>query len=222
MIRSLKWRSKDAERKKASVATTPSPTRSASSTFGSTVREEKASPAPRLRTFIRLRAIRNRVTIPPDGRPFHEQPQWRQDFPIDWPQDHYVARRDFTKFMVLTSFAFVVGQFWIIGQNYFRRRAGNPEIKRIASLSALPVGGVLVFHYPHEADNCILIRLSDGDERGADLVAYSQKCTHLTCAVIPDVEKGVIHCPCHEGFFDLKTGVVLAGPPAAHRCRGFS
>jgi Rieske Fe-S protein len=156
------------------------------------------------------------VTIPPDGRPVEQQPQWRQDFPIDWPQDHYVARRDFTKFMVLTSFAFMVGQFWIIGQNYLRRRAGKPEIKRIASLNELPVGSVKVFHYPHDEDNCILIRLpgSEGDERGVGgLVAYSQKCTHLTCAVIPDVEKGVIHCPCHEGYFDLKTGVVLAGPP---------
>jgi Rieske Fe-S protein len=170
------------------------------------------------------------VSIPPDGRPLEQQPRWRQDFPIDWPQDHYVARRDFTKFMVLTSFAFVVGQFWIIGQNYFRRRAGKPPIKRIASLGELSVGQTLMFHYPDEADHCILIRLPvEGEEetrRQGDremvghspssvvrLVAYSQKCTHLTCAVIPDVERGVIHCPCHEGLFDLTTGNVLAGPP---------
>jgi Rieske Fe-S protein len=25
--------------------------------------------------------------------------------------------------------------------------------------------------------------------------------------------RGTIHCPCHEGYFDLKTGRVLAGPP---------
>jgi hypothetical protein len=43
------------------------------------------------------------VTIAPDGRPMEEQPAWRRDFPIDWPQDHYVERRDFMKFMVLTS-----------------------------------------------------------------------------------------------------------------------
>lgn len=153
------------------------------------------------------------VTVPPDGRPLDVQPQWRQDFPIDWPQDHYVARRDFTKFIVLTSFAFVAGQFWIIAQNWLRRRAGKPEIKRIAALSKLAVGQTVVFHYPHETDNCILIRTSEGDAHGVGLVAYSQKCTHLTCAVIPDVEKGVIRCPCHNGFFDLKTGVVLAGPP---------
>lgn len=153
------------------------------------------------------------ITTPPDGRPLEEQPKWRQDFPIDWTQDHYVARRDFTKFMVLTSFAFVVGQFWIIAQNWFRRRSGKPAIQRIASLSKLGVGQVVVFHYPREADNCILIRLNEGDAKGVELVAYSQECTHLACAVIPDVKRGVIHCPCHEGFFDLKTGVVLAGPP---------
>ncbi len=153
------------------------------------------------------------VTLPPDGRPAEMQPKWRQDFPIDWPQDHYVARRDFTKFMVLTSFAFVVGQFWIIGQNWFRRRAGKPEIKRIASLKQLAVGQILVFHYPEPDDHCILIRTSEGDDRGLGLVAYSQECTHLACAVIPRFDKGVIYCPCHEGFFDLRTGNVLAGPP---------
>jgi Rieske Fe-S protein len=153
------------------------------------------------------------VTVPPDGRPMDAQPAWRQDFPIDWPQDQYVARREFTKFMVLTSFAFVVGQAWIIAQNYWRRRAGRPEIRRIASLSSLAVGETVVFHYPGDGDNCILVRTSEGDAGGAGLVAYSQKCTHLSCSVIPDVKRGVIHCPCHEGYFDLKTGVVLAGPP---------
>ena len=62
------------------------------------------------------------MTIPPDGRLDAEQPRWRDDFPIDLPQDEYVARRDFTKFMVLTSFAFAVGQLWIVAENFFRRR----------------------------------------------------------------------------------------------------
>ena len=26
-------------------------------------------------------------------------------------------------------------------------------------------------------------------------------------------EQGVLHCPCHEGFFDLATGRPIAGPP---------
>ena len=155
-------------------------------------------------------------TVPPDWRPMEEQPAWRRDFPIDWPQDHYVARRDFAKFMVLTSLAFFVGQVWIGVQNRLRRASGQPEIRRIATLASLPVGGVQVFDYPGEHDTCLLIRT--GPDR---LLAYSQKCTHLSCAVIPQLTvnpatglaEGVIHCPCHEGYFDLDTGRVLAGPP---------
>src|SRR5262245_51882226 len=124
-------------------------------------------------------------TRPPDGRPLHFQPQWRKDFPIDWPQDHYVARRDFAKFLCLTSLAFAIGQIWIGLQNIWRRHRGAPPIVKIASLSSLPVGGSVVFQYPEAHDDCILIRTT-----GDKLLAYSQKCTHLSCAVIPDIEKG--------------------------------
>jgi hypothetical protein len=48
---------------------------------------------------------RETISIAPDGGPAEEQPAWRQDFPIDWPQDHYVERRDFVKFLTLTSLA---------------------------------------------------------------------------------------------------------------------
>ena len=64
-------------------------------------------------TLYKPLPVRDQITIPPDGRPPEVQPAWRRDFPIDWPQDQYVARRDFSKFMVLTSLAFFVGQVWI-------------------------------------------------------------------------------------------------------------
>lgn len=151
---------------------------------------------------------RETITTPPDGSSSDAQPAWREDFPIDWPQDQYVERRDFMKFLVLTSFALTVGQFWIAGQNWLRRRRGPSEIRRIATLDDLPIGASLVFHYPGELDSCVLVRLSE-----RELVAYSQKCTHLSCAVIPRPEKGVLHCPCHDGFFDLRSGSPTAGPP---------
>src|SRR5262245_17262211 len=132
------------------------------------------------------------ITRPPDGRPLHDQPQWRKDFPIDWPQDHYVSRRDFAKFMVLTSAAFAIGQLWIGLENIWRRRGGDPPIRKIASLSTLPVGESLVFEYPGPHDKCILIRTAPDV-----LLAYSQKCTHLSCAVVPKVKEGVLRCPCH-------------------------
>jgi Rieske Fe-S protein len=54
----------------------------------------------------------------------------------------------------------------------------------------------------------VLIRL---DER--TLVAYGQQCTHLSCPVIAEPDAGRLHCPCHEGVFDLATGRPIAGPP---------
>jgi len=159
-------------------------------------------------TGYRTPEQRDRHTLPPDGRSIDEQPRWWRDFPIDWPQDHYVARRDFTKFMGLTSLAFVIGQFWIVVQNLLRRRRGKPPITKVASLADLPPGSVTTFNYPGPHDPCVLIRTQD-----EQLLAYSQKCTHLDCAVIPRPDDGVIHCPCHAGYFELSSGRPLAGPP---------
>jgi arsenite oxidase small subunit len=108
----------------------------------------------------------------------------------------------------LTSLAFTVGQFWIIVQNFFRLQRGEPPLQEIADVSQIPVGGSLIFHYPTAQSPCILVRLAE-----QSFVAYDQLCTHLTCPVIPEPEAGRLHCPCHEGLFDLATGQPLAGPP---------
>jgi Rieske Fe-S protein len=155
------------------------------------------------------RAIaREHITIAPDGGPPDAQPAWRQDFPIDWPQDLYVERRDFVKFMVLTSAAFTLGQVWIGVQNWFRKRTAQPPIQRIASVDDVAVGAAVGFAYPNEHEPCLLVRLTT-----SEFVAFGQKCTHLSCAVIPRPEEGSFYCPCHEGRFDLRTGVPTAGPP---------
>jgi Rieske Fe-S protein len=151
---------------------------------------------------------REQITIAPDFAPAEAQPAWRQDFPIDWPQDLYVERRDFLKFMVLTSAAFTAGQVWIAAQNWYRRQTGQPPVRRIAALDDVPVGGSLVFSYPDQHEPCLLVRLT-----ATEFVAFSQKCTHLSCAVIPQPEQGSFYCPCHEGRFDLRTGAPTAGPP---------
>jgi nitrite reductase/ring-hydroxylating ferredoxin subunit len=121
--------------------------------------------------------------------------------------DQFVARRDFAKFLVLTSGAFVAGQGWIAAQHLVRKNRGAFPRTRIASLNEVPTGSVKMFHYPSE-EPCLLVRVDE-----TTLVAYSQACTHLSCAVVPKVAEGVLHCPCHEGYFDLRTGRNIAGPP---------
>lgn len=144
----------------------------------------------------------------PDGRPDAVQPAWRQDFPIDWPQDRYVERRDFVKFLVLTSAAFAAGQVWIAGRASWRALRGLAPLTRIASVDDLAVGASLVFHYPTAGDPCILVRVA-----AEEFVAYDQRCTHLSCAVVPRVGDDILLCPCHHGIFDLRTGRNIAGPP---------
>jgi Rieske Fe-S protein len=148
------------------------------------------------------------VTVAPDDRPAEQQPTWRRDFAIDWPEDNFVARRDFGKFLVLTSAAFVAGQAWIAAHSLVRSKRPAPGRKRIAGRADVAPGTALMFAYPGEHDPCLLIRT-----RTDQWLAYSQKCTHLSCAVVPRIDEGVLHCPCHEGVFDLATGRNIAGPP---------
>jgi Rieske Fe-S protein len=148
------------------------------------------------------------VTVGPDHRPMPEQPRWRRDFAIDWPEDNFVARRDFAKFLVLTSGAFVAGQAWIAAHSLVRSKRTPPGRMKIGAVSAIAPGTAVMFAYPTPRDPCLLIRTRDGK-----LLAYSQKCTHLSCAVVPKIDEGIIHCPCHEGIFELATGRNIAGPP---------
>jgi Rieske Fe-S protein len=137
-----------------------------------------------------------------------EQPVWRQEYPIDWPESDYVSRREFTRLLLVTSLAFVVGQAYIVVSSLQRQRASPPAAADIAAVADVLVQSTRLFYYPTENDPCVLVRMSE-----TEYVAYSQKCTHLSCPVIPDPGAGRIRCPCHEGLYDLRTGDVIAGPP---------
>ncbi len=149
-----------------------------------------------------------RVPAGPDGRPLEEQPVWRREFPIDWTHSEYVSRREFTRLLLVTSLAFVAGQTYIVVSSLLRKRAAELPAAEIAATGDLPVGAVLLFNYPAAQDLCVLIHLPSGE-----YVAYGQKCTHLSCPVIPRPERGILQCPCHNGVYDLRTGDVLSGPP---------
>lgn len=149
-----------------------------------------------------------RRSVPPDRGTAAGQPRWRNDFPVDWGDDDYVSRRELVKFVVLTSGAFAVGQLWILARALFRRGRPAPEARLVARLDELPVGGAKTFEYPEAGTTRLLVRTGP-----RAFVAYDQKCTHLQCPVIPVVREGKIHCPCHNGWFDLATGEPRGGPP---------
>jgi Rieske Fe-S protein len=142
----------------------------------------------------------------PDGRPRREQPRWRRDFPVETSADDDVTRRDFARFLGLISGGLALGQLWILLVSRLRR--GAPPARRVAAVDDVPIGGALVFHYPGPDDPCLLLR------RGPrEFVAFSQRCTHLACAVQPDPDGARLFCPCHRGWFDAADGQPLAGPP---------
>ena len=136
-----------------------------------------------------------------------QEPLWRDEFSVDMATDRYVTRRQFSKFLVLTSLGMFVGNVWILIRNWF---AAAPSIQpqSIGMIDDLAVGEVKLFSYPTREDPCILIRTAP--DRFA---AYSQKCTHLSCAVYYAREKNRLECPCHEGYFSVEDGGVLQGPP---------
>ncbi|MFB3818032.1 MAG: ubiquinol-cytochrome c reductase iron-sulfur subunit [Candidatus Methylomirabilales bacterium] len=134
-------------------------------------------------------------------------PLWRDEFAIGAADERYVTRRQFAKFLTLTSLGMAVGQLWILAKGWFQPAPAFPAAV-VARAADVPVGGVQLFHYPGADDPCILVRLAE-----EHYVAYSQKCTHLSCAVYYAAETRRLACPCHRGFFAVEDGRVLQGPP---------
>ena len=132
--------------------------------------------------------------------------EWREEFPYPWDEDEVVTRRDTLRFLLAGSGALFLatGVLAILG--------ALPQGSSVTAIVVAREGELAenewkVFNYPDEYAQGILINLL-----GHGLVAYSDVCTHLSCAVLYQGD-GKLHCPCHEGLFDAATGNVLAGPP---------
>jgi len=136
------------------------------------------------------------------------KPVWAEEFSVHAAEDAYVQRRQFTKFLVMTSFGMVAGNAWIwLKAVTAGERTEWPEAI-VARASEIGPGTVRFFSYPGPHDPCILVRRTNGE-----FAAFSQKCTHLSCAVIYAPARDRLECPCHEGYFSASNGRVLQGPP---------
>lgn len=134
--------------------------------------------------------------------------RWGVEFPYGWDADELVSRRHLLQWAVMASGALFAATAALAGLAIARDHTRGTR-QRIVESGALAPGAVHYFEYPEEGDHAILLNLED-----AGFVAYSGKCTHLSCAVYWDGERGELICPCHNGIFDPRTGEVVAGPPS--------
>ena len=140
--------------------------------------------------------------------PLPDKSAFEVDFPIERVEAEHVSRREFTKFLCLVSGGMAVGSGWVaVKDRLFPPHRIQGEAL-VCKTSEVPVGGTHPFTVPGSRKPFILIHLNDGTWR-----AYEQKCTHLSCAVFYEPQSDRIQCPCHNGWFDARTGSVLQGPP---------
>jgi Rieske Fe-S protein len=124
-------------------------------------------------------------------------PRWREDFPIEVERDDYIKRREFARLLSIGS-ALLVGANAVIAAvgKWIRRPARTGDSVFVARASSIATGASILFRYPTAEDPCILLRTQSGVLR-----AYSQVCTHLSCAVIHARDEDSLLCPCHHGAF---------------------
>jgi cytochrome b6-f complex iron-sulfur subunit len=140
--------------------------------------------------------------------PLPSKPPWDVDFPIERVEAEHVSRREFAKFLCLVSGGLTVGSGWVaVKDRLFPRRRIEGEVW-VCRTGDVPPGGTRGFRVLGGKVPYILIHLETGEWR-----AFEQKCTHLACAVYYQPSRGAIECPCHNGWFDARTGAVLQGPP---------
>ncbi len=134
-------------------------------------------------------------------------PVWLNNFPHTSAGEDAVTRRAFTRYLIAGSGVFAASTLGAAAWTSLRDLdTGTPTA--IIDLDQVPEGGAHLFRYPGPDDPAMLIHLP-----GGELVAYSQKCTHLGCVVFYEPEDTELVCPCHEGIFDASTGDPIAGPP---------
>jgi nitrite reductase/ring-hydroxylating ferredoxin subunit len=133
---------------------------------------------------------------------------WKQDFPISRPESNEVSRRDFARILTFVSGGMVFGNAAIAARAFFSKREVNSERQKVCTTNDLPIGGTKSFVLKNSSIPYILVHTEDGE-----YYSYEQKCTHLSCAVYYRPGTMKIECPCHNGWFDVKTGEVIQGPP---------
>ena len=132
------------------------------------------------------------------------------------------ARRTFLRWAAATGSllsAAMVGlpSLWAFLSPAFRRPQGQRWIK-LGEVDQIETGAPIRFDFSETVNDAwVETRALRGvwiyTEDGKSFTVYNGHCTHLACSYGFEKEKGIFHCPCHHGRFELKTGKVVGGPP---------
>ena len=134
---------------------------------------------------------------------------------------HRISRRDFAKF-VTAALSTIMGAAMgipVIGyliDPALKVQSGEAWIP-LGPLDGFPVGVPKAFSFTRSNVNGwektvnsyggFILKKSD-----SDILALSNRCTHLSCSVNWDEGRQEYTCPCHDAQFDIE-GNVNAGPP---------
>ena len=125
-------------------------------------------------------------------------PIWRRDFPYEAAAEEEVTRREFARYLVLGAGAMAAGNVGLAVVDAAADRSTPASRAAIVALDERRRRRHLPVPLPRRrrpGRSCL--RVAD-----REVVAFSQKCTHLGCVVYYEADEDRWHCPCHEGNFD--------------------
>ena len=144
------------------------------------------------------------------------KPVWAEEFSVHAAEDAYVQRRQFTKFLVLTSFGMVAGNAWIWlksltaerasptwprgrGRARVGDRAGRRAVLLVSRAEPIPASwcAAPTASSPPSARSARTCRARSTTRRSSDR----------------------LECPCHEGYFSADERPRAAGAAAAAAAR---
>jgi cytochrome b6-f complex iron-sulfur subunit len=134
-----------------------------------------------------------------------------EDISLNVPKEGVATRRGFLVAAGAAGLCYVAA----LGYPVYRYLASPAEMAAGAAAvtevtlkdaQKLPAGSVLMFKFgPSPA--MLIHHLNN------TWVALTAVCTHLGCTVQYEPEANRIHCACHGGVYDPRTGANISGPP---------
>ncbi len=136
---------------------------------------------------------------------------------------HRISRRDFVKAVTATLSGVMGIAMGIPIISYLIDPALNVQSSEawipLGPLDGYPIGTPTAFSFTRSNINGwektvnsyggFILRKSESE---SDILALSNRCTHLSCSVNWNEEREEYVCPCHDAQFDIE-GEVNAGPP---------